>query len=603
MANYKEIKGLTVQNLSTDPTLNTEGQVWFNSSSGKLKSLVQIAGWSSSSAMNTGRKGGDFSFGTQTAAIIAGGTPPTAGLSEEYNGGGWSNLPTINSVRYGGAGAGTTTAGLIMGSADPTPFAPATETYDGTSWATVNVLNTGHGNSAGGGVQNAAWVAGGASPSLTQVTEEFDGTNWAAGGSMTSTARYGLFGVGPLTTAIAGGGQYPPGTQFDLSEEYDGSSWSTGGTIGDSRGWAGSSGDSSAAIIFGGNPGAGTYTTAETEIYDGAAWSTSPASMGTARNDLYSAGTTTSAALVAGGEPVPISAYTEEYNVSFNVRTGGAWATGGNLTAAAGNRASAGPSTVTLAFGGNAPTASGVTETYDGTTWTEVSDLNTARSGLAGCGTQTAALAFGGTPPITGATEEWRGSAWVSNPSPGGDMTDPRNLLGGCGIQTLALAAGGNSPGATANSEEYNGTTWSEESNLNTAREKLFMVGTQTAAVAFGGTPASTEEYDGSSWAAGNAMIKAVAGQVGMGGAGIQTNAIGFGGGSGSPNVSSATEGYDGTNWSTRPSMGTARYNIAGAGTAAAGLAIGGQIGALSNATEEFTGETETATASIITSS
>ena len=69
MANYKEIKGLTVQNLSTDPTLNTEGQVWFNSSSGKLKSLVQIAGWSSSSAMNTGRKGGDFSFGTQTAAV------------------------------------------------------------------------------------------------------------------------------------------------------------------------------------------------------------------------------------------------------------------------------------------------------------------------------------------------------------------------------------------------------------------------------------------------------------------------------------------------------------------------------------------------------
>ena len=48
MANYKEIKGLTVQNLSADPTLNagTEGQVWFNSTTGKLKSLVQLAAWS-----------------------------------------------------------------------------------------------------------------------------------------------------------------------------------------------------------------------------------------------------------------------------------------------------------------------------------------------------------------------------------------------------------------------------------------------------------------------------------------------------------------------------------------------------------------------------
>jgi hypothetical protein len=35
---------------------------------------------------------------------------------------------------------------------------------------------------------------------------------------------------------------------------------------------------------------------------------------------------------------------------------------------------------------------------------------------LGGTGTQTAALAFGGHPPTTGATEEYDGSSWTSNP-------------------------------------------------------------------------------------------------------------------------------------------------------------------------------------------
>jgi hypothetical protein len=44
-------------------------------------------------------------------------------------------------------------------------------------------------------------------------------------------------------------------------------------------------------------------------------------------------------------------------------------------------------------------------------------NMNTARYGLAGAGTQTAALAFGGyTTAVTGATEEYDGTTWTSNP-------------------------------------------------------------------------------------------------------------------------------------------------------------------------------------------
>jgi hypothetical protein len=55
--------------------------------------------------------------------------------------------------------------------------------------------------------------------------------------------------------------------------------------------------------------------------------------------------------------------------------------------------------------------------------------LNTARQGLAGAGTQTAALAFGGGPPPTGATEEYDGTTWTSNPT---GLNTARYDLAGC---------------------------------------------------------------------------------------------------------------------------------------------------------------------------
>jgi hypothetical protein len=68
--------------------------------------------------------------------------------------------------------------------------------------------------------------------------------------------------------------------------------------------------------------------------------------------------------------------------------------------------------------------------------------LNTARNNLGGVGTQTAGLAFGGatTPPNTGATEEYDGSTWTSNPT---GLNTARYQLAGAGTQTAALAFGG----------------------------------------------------------------------------------------------------------------------------------------------------------------
>ena len=88
--------------------------------------------------------------------------------------------------------------------------------------------------------------------------------------------------------------------------------------------------------------------------------------------------------------------------------------------------------------------------------------------------------------------------------------------------------------------------------------------------------------------------------------AGSQTAGLYAGGYANPPGAASTkTEAYDGTAWSTRPSMSTARGAGAGLGSTSvstAGLAGGGNNpGGDTSATEEFTGETSAVNASTLT--
>ena len=116
--------------------------------------------------------------------------------------------------------------------------------------------------------------------------------------------------------------------------------------------------------------------------------------------------------------------------------------------------------------------------------WSSGGTLGTARQGLASVGPQTAALAFAGrlgNNNATNSTETYNGSSWTTS---GGTINNSRFALAGAGTQTAGLAFGGNP--TTADSEEYNGTSWTEGNNLNTARTSLAGAGIQTAALAFG---------------------------------------------------------------------------------------------------------------------
>ncbi len=126
------------------------------------------------------------------------------------------------------------------------------------------------------------------------------------------------------------------------------------------------------------------------------------------------------------------------------------------------------------------------------------------------------------------ATEEYNGSSWTN----GGNMGTARYTLAGFGTQTAGVVAGGRpKTGAT---EEYNGSSWTAGGTMATARFRVVGAGIETAGLAFGGTEdppttGATEKYDGSSWTSASDMLTVISG--GMGSAGTQTAALGFGGG------------------------------------------------------------------------
>jgi hypothetical protein len=108
-------------------------------------------------------------------------------------------------------------------------------------------------------------------------------------------------------------------------------------------------------------------------------------------------------------------------------------------------------------------------QSVSGGTWASGVALPTAIKGFASAGTQTAAIAAGGEnepgDKLT-STFEYDGSSWTT----GGNLNAGKRENTGAGTQTAALSMGGDLPPYTGQTEEYNGSSWSEQNDLATAR-------------------------------------------------------------------------------------------------------------------------------------
>ena len=621
MATYDEIHGKRVEVFSSDPTLDSsyEGQVWFNSTSGTLKSVVASSTWSSGFSMTTARQylGG---AGTQTAGLACGGSiPPHSNKTEEYNGTGWSNSGNLNVARGFNAACGPQTATLTFGGEAPSvPAEDATEEYDGSSWSNGGDLNEGNYAIFGAGTQTAAVAAGGASdspPTSKSTVAEYDGSSWTNVTSMPTAFSYAV-GFGLQTAANMVGGTNPNYNTRNF--EYDGTNWTTGASLNTGRQGLGGSGITTAGLVFGGTE---PTRSTKTESYDGTSF-TETADLATARGGVAGAMVSpNSQSLAFGGDTPPSTGATEEFNISINTITAAAFSTGGSMGNGryGGNFFGSGKSSQVAVGGQKAavpPSANNITdsETYDGTSWSEGNNLGTARFNASGTGTETAGLVATGRNPAAspspqvyyGNTEEYDGTSY----SEVNDCPQAAYRRCGAGTQTATIIVGGLvPPSSTTNysttSNEYDGTNWSSGGAAPFKANYMDGVGVTTAAVVFGGqqdpsTRLASYDYDGTSWTANNNMNIDHGGQHLV--AGTVTDAILAGGGAPYA-VAAQAETYDGTSFSTNATLAQVGQRGGKGSTTANAIGCGGYGPGYLTATEEYTAASTAVNAKTLTTS
>jgi hypothetical protein len=315
MTTYKGIKGFSVKFVSADPPVAQEGEVFYNSTTEKLKVFTAQAGsssWASgpslatavNQARGTGTATGGFIFGGGTSA-----QPGGSNQSQTWSGSAWANAPTMpyqatalfgnndsggasSSLAAGGrngpgSGEGLTSTASWNGSAwsseatmpdgrrygfsagtgeniiasgglaasPPTGFPGASNTYNGTAWASAPALNTNRSNGGSGGTFPSGIAFAGCSPpycASINTTETWNGTSWSTSpGNFPTTSA-----PSPVSFAGAGmpsgnNGIYVDGTD---AFNWNGSSWSAGTAKSGSKTSGSHSGTPTSAFYAGGSP-------------------------------------------------------------------------------------------------------------------------------------------------------------------------------------------------------------------------------------------------------------------------------------------------------------------------------------------------------------
>jgi len=583
MATLKQIKGTGIQFRDDDPVvyagswssggaLNTAtlrpggvgtqtaalsiaGVVNPNTVSGKTESYNGTA-WTELGDLNTTRYIGNFVFGTQTAAIGAGGATtgpgtPTVAVVEQWNGSAWTEVGDLNKTKAQGGGSGTTSGGLIFGGftfpgAPPTYVVLAeTETWNGSAWTEVNDLNaTRYTNTGSKGGSSTASITFGRANSPLAIVEKWDGTNWTEVGDLNS-GRESIGGSGTSTDGLGFGGT--PNTT--KTEAYNGTSWTEVADLSVGRSQIGGTGASgSSALAFGGATPSESTATEE--------WSFPPSTSSILQEGLMWFNSSSSAL--------------KAYGVAAGIPSG-TWASGGTLNSGRyGLSASQnGPQNATIFFGGAEPAASAKTEEYNGTAFTEVADMGTARTYMSGgAGTSTAALGAGGEPGRNDNTQLYNGSSW----SEVSELNQAASLIATGGIQTSAFAVGGQNPSIPTiyvSHQTWDGSSWTETTEVNTGRYAGVATGaSNTASIVYGGqnpgttNVVDTEIWNGTSWTEVNNLNE---GRKYAGGCGTTTSALLIGGDDGS-NVAS-NEFYNGTSWTELNDLSVGRGYNAASGT------------------------------------
>ena len=218
----------------------------------------------------------------------------------------------------------------------------------------------------------------------------------------------------------------------------------------------------------------------------------------------------------------------------------------------------------------------GYNNIYNGTAWSVTNNMNRGSSSYTmGLGTSTLAKCVGGSGETT-TVEDWNGSNWTSSPT----LPTGSQQAGATGTQTAAIVFGGYLPSGSSQttSQKYNGS-WTTTPSLNVSRHNLGAAGgSDTSALAISGqNPSPTgygmgevELWNGSSWTATNALPSGPqspnGGATGIVANGTVTSALAYGGTAQSLGVTTLTQSYNGSSWTTMANMINKREQGSSAG-------------------------------------
>ena len=208
--------------------------------------------------------------------------------------------------------------------------------------------------------------------------------------------------------------------------------------------------------------------------------------------------------------------------------------------------------------------------------WSSGGALNTGRYGGTGLGTTADSGLIAGSNPIGNLVEQYNGTSWTEV----AEINTARRINAtGFGSVTAGLIMGGVDPSSdTGATESWNGSAWTEVNDLNTGRSSYASSSSSpyTSGFIAGGSPGpsapgDTELWDGTSW---TETTNLTTGRAGCAGAGVSSSSgLAFGG---IPNRA-LNESWDGSSWTEVGDMNTGREYLNGAGIQTNALAFAGR--------------------------
>jgi hypothetical protein len=325
MSTYKEIRGFSIENFTTDPPNASVGQVWYNDTTGQINynSGNLSSAWATGNNMGSARYNlaGD---GTQTAAIAMGGFSQPGDTTENkvelYNGSSWTAAPVLPTGQWDLCGSGIQTSALAYGGDSPREL---TMSWNGTAWTAgpgqMNI-NQQRSGTYGRGESNASAIIFGGPPSSASdgYAEVFSQGEWGTIPRL-NTSRDQIGGCGTAASTLAFGGD---SGSYNAVEEWNNTSWVTKSPLTTGRRKPVGGGVATLGTAMGGYTGPSTASAA-TEVWNGTAWTNAP-NMNTARKYMAGGGATSSSCIAFGGQVTPNTSgpgATEKFTSSGGVKT------------------------------------------------------------------------------------------------------------------------------------------------------------------------------------------------------------------------------------------------------------------------------------------